>query len=246
MKNLLFLLVFTLCFSCSSNEEQPSNQEETGTPTTDSEMLELSPTGEPINRFEQAILNMEREDSLRTPKEGEVLFIGSSSIRFWKNLESDFDPIPVLNRGFGGSTLPEVIHYADRILFPYQSELIVLYCGENDISEGASPQQVLETFKKLDGMIRAKLPATKMIYISMKPSIARWNLWPGYAEGNELIKDYLAGSADRYFLDCSTVMLREDGTPDSTIFVEDMLHMNEVGYAGWKSLVRPEVERFLK
>jgi lysophospholipase L1-like esterase len=161
----------------------------------------------------------------------------------WNTLAQDFDPIPGINRGFGGSILPEVIHYADRIIFPYQPKLIVLYCGENDVADGATAVQVLTSFIQLDEMIRSKLPETKMIYISMKPSIARWKLWEEYSIGNEIIHEYIKTKKDRFYLDCSTVMLLENGEPDPSIFVEDNLHMNAKGYEGWTTLLKPMVEK---
>lgn len=241
MKNLLLQLILVLSFFACNSEGESSSQNEA---TTDQVVVGKSYTGRALDRFEQAIKNMEREDSSRIARADDVLFIGSSSIRFWKNLALDFDPIPTINRGFGGSTLPEVIHYADRIIFSYQPKLIVLYCGENDISEGASPQQVFESYKKLDAMIQKRLPDTKLIYLSMKPSVARWNLWDKYEEGNRLIQEAMIKQANRRYIEVADVMLSENGQPDSTIFVEDMLHMNEKGYAAWKDLIRPAVERF--
>ena len=160
----------------------------------------------------------------------------------WDSLSVDFAPIPVLNHGFGGSTLPEVIHYADRIIFKSQPELIVLYCGENDISEGASAQEVLDSYKKLDELISQKLPESHVIYISMKPSLARWNLWNPYKKGNALIQNYLKDKKNRHYIDCSEVMLNENNLPEGSIFIQDGLHMNKDGYERWTNLIRPKVE----
>lgn len=242
MKIQHFTIAIVLLFlSCNRTSEETSAVQ--GSPQSEPPQTTLSYTGKPLDRFEQEIQNMEKEDSSRTARENEVLFTGSSSIRMWKTLAADFDPIPAINRGFGGSTLPEVIHYADRIIFKYQPQLIILYCGENDIADGASPEQVLESFKQLDEMIRKKLPKAKLIYVSMKPSIARWNLWEKYVIGNEMIHTYIETKADRFYLDCSTVMLLENGEPDPSIFIEDKLHMNAKGYEGWTSQLKPMVEK---
>lgn len=243
MKNTI-LLIFSLfsIISCTSPEEKKTNQSTSGIKTE----VEKSYTGKYLNRFDQAIANMEKEDSTRMIRENEVLFVGSSSIRFWKTLGLDFDPIPAINRGFGGSTLPELIHYADRIIFPYNPKLIILYCGENDIAEGASPEEVFKMYKKLDDMIAAKLPNANLVFISMKPSVARWDLWDKYKAGNALIREYIESKEKREYLESADVMLTESGQPDTSIFVEDMLHMNEKGYAAWKELVRPIVEKHYK
>jgi lysophospholipase L1-like esterase len=242
MKIQLFAIVTPLLLlTCNSTSEETSAAQ--GPPQSDLPQAALSYTGKPLNRFEQEIQNMKKADSNRTAQENEVLFTGSSSIRMWNTLAQDFDPIPGINRGFGGSILPEVIHYADRIIFPYQPKLIVLYCGENDVADGATAVQVLTSFIQLDEMIRSKLPETKMIYISMKPSIARWKLWEEYSIGNEIIHEYIKTKKDRFYMDCSTVMLLKNGEPDPSIFIEDNLHMNATGYEGWTTLLKPMVEK---
>jgi lysophospholipase L1-like esterase len=239
MKNLLGILLSLLTiFACGSAEDSsPAAASQSLSPSSP----DTSYTGKPLNRFDEAILAFETEDQSRTPQSDEVLFIGSSSIRKWKTLAEDLDPIPVLNRGFGGSTLPEVIHYADRIIFPYAPETIVLYCGENDIADGANPDQVFQSFQKLDRMIEEQLPNTDLIYITMKPSPSRWDLWPQYQAGDRQISEYIKNRENRYFIDCSPVMLLPSGVPDSSIFIEDMLHMNAKGYAAWKVMIKPIV-----
>ncbi len=147
--------------------------------------------------------------------------------------------LAVLNRGFGGSTLPEMVHYADQIVFPYEPETIVLYCGENDIAAGRTPQEAFESFKELTAQITAKLPNTKLLYLCMKPSIARWDMWQKMAESNRLFADYIAGQANMKYVDISAPMLDEKGMPRKEIFVEDMLHMNAKGYEDWTKIVKP-------
>ena len=224
------LLMGLLCLlACNSD----TNSSAAGSAATD-------PSG--LSRFEAEIEKMEAEDANRQAQANEILFIGSSSIRMWSSLQRDMAPMPVINRGFGGSTLPEVIHYADRIIFPYEPRLIVLYCGENDISEGATPQQVAKSFIRLDSMVQEKLPDSQMIYVSMKPSLARWNLWSQYQAGNLLIHQYIDKKPNRFYLESSVPMLLQQ-SPDSTIFIEDGLHMNEKGYRKWTAYIKPLVRK---
>lgn len=242
MKNLLWLAI-TLCFatSCGTSEQSDTNTVLTEPAPAETIAVDTSYTGKALNHFEKDIIAFETADATRAKAEGTVLFTGSSSIRMWSSLAEDFAPVPVLNRGFGGSTLPEVIHYAERIIFAYAPETIVLYCGENDIAEGANANQVFESFQKLDRMIEERLPNTTLIYIAMKPSPARWALWPQYQEGDRMISAYLEGKAKRHFVDCSPAMLLPSGEADSSIFIEDMLHMNAKGYDGWEALIEPVV-----
>ena len=195
-----------------------------------------------LKRFGAEIDKFAEADKIKMPEIGQTLFVGSSSIRMWDSLEVDMAPMKVINRGFGGSTLPEVIHYADQIIFPYRPTKIVLYCGENDISEGASPLKVFRSFKQLVRRIRTKLPETEIYYLPMKPSIARWNLWSDYQKGNQLIEKFIAAQKGLNYLDITPSMLTETGQIDSTIFIEDGLHMNRKGYEAWRDIVKEKLK----
>lgn len=231
-KTLLFLFIICTAISCNTT----SSTKEAAPPPIETSTSKLPFD---INRFDEAIAAFKKEDQEQGIRRGEILFVGSSSIRFWLTLKEDMEGLAVLNRGFGGSTLPEVLHYADQIIFPYEPEIIVLYCGENDISEGRTPQQAFDTFQELTNEITEKLPNTKLFYLCMKPSIARWEMWNQMDEANKLFADYIAGQPNMEYIDVSVPMLNEKGMPKKDIFVEDMLHMNEKGYAAWTSLIKP-------
>jgi len=124
------------------------------------------------------------QDQAQPPPQHAVLFIGSSSINFWHSLAEDFPGVPVINRGFGGSAIEDSTYYADRIVTPYHPRLIVMYAGDNDIYEGHSAQQVADDFKAFVARVRKDLPAVPVVYISIKPSVARWSLWPAMREAN--------------------------------------------------------------
>src|SRR5262249_12636479 len=149
-----------------------------------------------IRAFEQA-------DRARPPAEGAILFTGSSSIRYWRTLEQDMAPRPVLNRGFGGSHLAHVIHYADRIIFPYGPEAIVLYAGENDLCwpSRKSPETVLADFRQFVDLVRAKQPETSVIFLSIKRTPLRRGRWPAIDQANRLIAAFAKGLNDVIFVD---------------------------------------------
>ncbi len=229
---LLFLLLLVACQSNTQKQETPS----TFIPTP-------VKADNAIDRFEPEIIAFEKEDFVSPFMKGEILFTGSSSIRMWKNLKTDLAGFPVHNRGFGGSTIPEVMHYADRIVFKYRPKLIVLYCGENDISDGATADEVFNSFKIFVEMLEERLPETKLAYLAMKPSVARWKLWPEYQKGNKLIEDYTKTKTHLDYIAVDKPMLDTEGMVDATIFIKDMLHMNEKGYALWTALVNDYLKK---
>src|SRR5688500_1202199 len=106
-------------------------------------------------------------DRKQTPPENAVLFVGSSSVRLWENLRQSFPRLKVINRGFGGSRLEDVNHYFDKIVLPYKPKTIVLYAGENDVNDGIAPETVAENYRKFSKMVQAKLPKTKIFYVSL-------------------------------------------------------------------------------
>jgi lysophospholipase L1-like esterase len=151
-----------------------------------------------------------------------------------------FPGYTIVNRGFGGSTLPDQIRYANDIIFPYKPKQIVIYCGENDLasSDSVTAQIVLDRFKKLYQMIREKTNVP-IAFISLKPSPSRRHLFPKMREGNQLIKDFLATQKNAVFIDVHQKMFNTLGEPFPEIFLSDSLHMNAKGYAIWKKEIQP-------
>ncbi len=240
IKQILPLFALALLFACQSNTS--TKPQAAPAPTSS---VAPKPTASP-DRFEAEIKAFEQQDQANGLLTDGVLFTGSSSIRMWKSLEEDMKGIKVLNRGFGGATIPEVLQYAERYLLTHKPQIIVFYCGENDISEGASPEQVYGRFKTFAETVREKLPNTKLLYLSMKPSLSRWNLWEKYKRGDQLIRAYIYDYPQFTYLNTAKTMLDEEGELKPDIFIEDGLHMNAKGYAGWTEHIRPVVEKLLQ
>ncbi|MGA0555793.1 SGNH/GDSL hydrolase family protein [Larkinella sp. VNQ87] len=190
--------------------------------------------------FENEIQAFEQQDRTTPPPKKPILFTGSSSIRLWETLQSDFPDKTVLNRGFGGSSLPDVIRFTDRIIIPYKPKQIVIYAGENDVASGkVTAQEVYDRFVTLFTTIRKALPKTPVVFISMKPSPSRRKYLPITIEANRLIKDYLATQRRTQYLDVYTPMLDANGQIRGELFRADSLHMNPKGYEIWTAQLKP-------
>jgi lysophospholipase L1-like esterase len=192
-------------------------------------------------RWEKDIAAFEAMDRKNPPQKGGVLFVGSSSIRFWTNIAQDFPNLKVISRGFGGSHLPDTTYFAERIIFPYEPSKIVLYAGDNDIARGRSPEQVAADFRALVEKVHARLPKTKIYYLAVKPSPSRWHLSPQGHEANRLIRKYCRFRPRVEFIDVWTPLMK-DGKPDPTLFEKDRLHLNREGYARWTKVIRKALE----
>ena len=188
--------------------------------------------------WEADMQRFEAADAQSPPPRGGVLFIGSSSIRFWDTLAQDFPGVPVINRGFGGSELRDSTWYADRIIVPYAPRQILIYAGDNDLNAGRTPQQLRADFVAFVERVRRDLPKAKIAYISNKPSPSRAQLLPVQRAANTLI----AAEAKRLgvdYIDIFTPMLDASGQPDESLFIEDRLHMNRAGYVIWQRAIAP-------
>jgi lysophospholipase L1-like esterase len=190
-------------------------------------------------RWEAEIRKFEEADRRQSPPKGGVVFVGSSSIRMWKTLPQDFPGVDVLNRGFGGSEMEDSAYFAERIVTPYSPRLAVVYAGDNDLQKGKPPERVLADYKLLVSRIREKLPETRVAFISIKPSLARWKLVDRVRAANDLIREFAAKDPRQTYIDVFTPMLGADGTPRKELFVADGLHLNAEGYAVWKTAVAP-------
>lgn len=182
-------------------------------------------------------------DAQQPPPKHGIVFVGSSSIRFWDTLPQDFPGKPVINRGFGGSEVRDSTWYADRIVLPYAPRQVVLYAGDNDLNSGRTPEQVRDDVLAFVTRIRRDLPKACISYLSIKPSPSRAHLLPAIVTANRLIKDALAPLPRVDYVDVYTPMLDASGKPRPELFREDMLHMTADGYAIWRKAVAPVLEQ---
>lgn len=210
-----------------------------GEPTQESE------DSKPDDQWEEAISEFERKQAESPAKRGSVLFTGSSSIRLW-DLEHAFPEQRFVNRGFGGSTLRDLIRYAPRIFLPVRPRLIVIYSGDNDLAEGLTPREVAADFATLVAWIDRELPETMVISLAIKPSQSRWELVHAQREANRRIEAICAADPGLRYVDVAACLLADDGRPNPDYFDEDQLHLSEAGYALWTTRLQEvlrEVDR---
>ena len=196
------------------------------------------------NRFAKEIESFAMWDSKNTVPDQPVLFVGSSSIRMWKTHES-FPELPVINRGFGGSHISDVIHFAERIVLAYEPKAIVFYAGDNDVAGGKSAERVARDYRRFVRLVHAERPETRIVFMTIKPSGRRWSLWPEMKRANALIADDSAKDQRLFFADLATCLFGSDGQPDDRFFLDDQLHLNATGYAVWTRVLGPTLSKAL-
>jgi lysophospholipase L1-like esterase len=198
--------------------------------------------GVPRPRWQASVEAFAAADREHPPPSGGVVFIGSSSIRLWDRLESQFSDLPVIvKRGFGGSRMSDCTAQLQRLVVPYRPRLVVVYAGDNDLAEGRAPQQVATSFRAFVEGVRRELPDTRIAYVSIKPSPRRAALLPLVRQTNALIADYTRSVAGLDYIDVFTPMLDAEGRPRAELFRADALHLNRDGYALWHSIIAAHV-----
>ncbi len=190
----------------------------------------------------------ERKDRACMPVAGGIVFVGSSTFAYWDTLEKDMEPLPAIRRGFGGSTIRDVIFYAPRIVLPYRPRMVILYAGENDINfkhqygVGAhSAEECLEDVQIFVKTVHDALPEASVHFVSIKPSPSRLDIWPQMARANALVKEYMVSGPRLHYIDTTPVMFDEKGQIRGELFKGDHLHLNDKGYALWVSIIKSSI-----
>jgi lysophospholipase L1-like esterase len=195
--------------------------------------------------FYNDIQKFKKEDSVAMPPKNAIVFTGSSSFTRWNDVQSRFPGYTVINRGFGGSSLPDVIRYADDVIFKYQPKQVVIYCGENDAAGDSTvtAEIITNRFRTLYGMIRKKLPRASVVFVSMKPSPSRVKSWPVILKANSMIRDMLAKDKNTAYVDVWSKMLNSQEQPMPELFLGDSLHMTSKGYDIWQAAIAPVLRK---
>ena len=196
----------------------------------------------PPPKWDAAFAAFAADDVAHPHPAGGVLFVGSSSIRLWSNLEDQFRNLPVvIKRGFGGSQLSDCVKNLSRLVLRYRPHTVLVYAGDNDLAAGTAPQEVLHRFTAFVDGVHRELPQTRIVYISIKPSPSRIRLLSKIRETNTLIEDYADDADEVDYIDVFTPMLDASGQPRAELFRDDALHLNAQGYALWKRIIGPHV-----
>jgi lysophospholipase L1-like esterase len=191
--------------------------------------------------FDKEVADIVAHDSIINKKKI-ILFTGSSSVRFWKDVQGYFPEQNILNRGFGGSTMADLLYYTDKLIVPYHPKKIFIYEGDNDLAGKRTPEEILASADSILLIIRAKVSKKVPVYfISAKPSLARWSMKEQYLDFNQKLKAWTATRKRVKYVDVWTPMLDANGEVQKDIFISDGLHMNKKGYDIWGQVFKPYI-----
>src|ERR1700677_305804 len=189
--------------------------------------------------FEQEVTSLENRQI--DPSQRPIIFYGSSSIRRWKTLNQDFVGYPVVNSGFGGSRLIDCLRYVSPLVLRLKPAAVVVYAGDNDLAQGALPEQAFSSFRDLYGALRGYSERMPIAYISVKPCPARIRYIDNIIRFNQMVQAFLEHQPATKYIDIYTAMLGPDHKPNPALFVQDQIHLSDLGY----QILRRDVSSFL-
>jgi lysophospholipase L1-like esterase len=197
----------------------------------------------PPSSWEETIAKFEAQDRATPVPPNGIVFVGASSIVRW-NLAEYFPELgaKAINRGFGGSMIADSVHFADRIVIPYKPRIVVLYAGDNDVESALTAEHIAGEFTKFERKVHAALPATRIIFISIKPSLRRWAFIDKSRKANKLVKDYVGAHPNLTYVDIEPQSLGADGKPRPELLVADGLHLTPEGYKVWTAALKPHLK----
>jgi lysophospholipase L1-like esterase len=175
-----------------------------------------------------------------------MIFYGSSSIRLWETLQEDFGLYKPVNLGFGGSTLAACVWFFDRLVGMYHPESIIVYAGDNDLGDGRHPEEVFIFFRQLVAQVRERYGDIPCAFISVKPSITRWNIVDSIRYTNTIIeKEINRVGGNLHFINVYNRMTDNSGYPKREFLDPDGLHINQKGYALWREVVGNYIAKYI-
>ena len=194
------------------------------------------------SRWAEVISSFDKSANLAP--QNAILLTGSSSFARWLTMEEDLEPLTVIPRGFGGSTMADLHHYVDRVVISYKPRAVVIYEGDNDTFHGVAPETIVEQLKEIVSKIHGALPESRIYILSVKPSLSRTKVWDKARETTELYKALAATDRRLYFIDVATPLLNSDGSVMDDVFVDDGLHLNDKGNRIWAAAIKSVLMRY--
>ena len=213
-----------------------------------SKAVDMSKYQEASKVWEKEIQQLEAKDKAETDPQNAILFVGSSSIRLWKNIKTDMQPYPIIQRGYGGSKFSDNIFYVERLVKPHDFKALVMFFA-NDITGGnndRTPEELAAIVKETIKKVRAIKPNKPIFLVEITPTNSRWKVWSKAKQANELLKNMSQNMKKVYFIETAAAYLDAEGKPRSELFGPDQLHQNQQGYDIWAAIIKKRLDEILK
>jgi lysophospholipase L1-like esterase len=171
-----------------------------------------------------------------------ILFVGSSTFYLWRNLADYFPGHAITNRGFGGSSMRDVLYFYEHLVKPHQPAQLFLYEGDHDLAnDHYTVDEFMDDVKCFIHLTRLCFPECDIYLLSVKPSPVRQKFFGKYRDANARMHALCDQNPRLHFIDMWSLMADAQGQPlgDTTYFLEDRLHLNDAGYKRWADAIIP-------
>lgn len=200
--------------------------------------VSLSAYSQDPKRFQGEIDAIDSKFSGKVSDKELIVFTGSSSVRRWTNISEYFPGKNIINTGFGGSQMSDLLYYADNVITRYRPVQVFIYEGDNDLNAGKKADQIISDTRELILKIRKDLPEINIVLIAAKPSPSRWALREEYLKLNTMYRQLTSEFRNTGFADVWNPLLNSKGVPKHEIYISDSLHLNGLGYDIWAEIIR--------
>ena len=200
-------------------------------------------------QFEEEVSLLESLDFEEKAGEKDILFIGSSSIRLWDNIQVDMYPYSSIKRGYGGAHFYDLIHFSERLVKNHSPKAILIFVanditGSNDLTNivgDLSPNEVKKLFKYNYKLIRSIHKHIPIFLIETTPTPKRWKVWNKILQANKKLERFCKQVPNLYFISTRDKFIGADGLPIQSLFLNDELHLNVDGYKLWSSVIKSKL-----
>ena len=194
-----------------------------------------------LHRYAADVEELAAKAAADQRKDIDVVFFGSSSIRLWNGLEEMMAPLSVVNRGYGGATVRDILVNYDKLMAHYSPKAFVVFC-DNDICGNEvdlTVSGVLDHYRLLFNRLDQDYPGVPVFFLSWKYSGLRAFMRDTQKLVNDVMADYASSSNQVTFVDVNATLLQPDGDINQSLFESDNLHINRDGYLLWTSVLKP-------
>ncbi|MBQ2706808.1 MAG: hypothetical protein IJF67_00985 [Clostridia bacterium] len=167
---------------------------------------------------------------------GGILLYGSSFFTNWQNAadevaEASAGKYTVVNHGFGGATVDELLYFYPRLVKPYDPSVIVTRVGPNDLYRGFTPEEAWMMAWRLYEFLRADFPEARIvIFCCFEHPSAKGAKAEKYIAFDAHQKEYAEATENVDFVNISDFFYEDPAFVGSyegfrDIFREDGLHL---------------------
>lgn len=241
-------LFAVLCIApCWAQQATPA-ETTSDSPTNESASISEEVRAAAVDKWEAEIKKLEARDQCEVDPDDAILFVGSSSIRRWDDIEVDMAPYRTIQRGYGGSKYSDVAVFAKRLLNPHQYRALVMFVG-NDVKgkpEDHAADDVERWVRYIVNVSHEHQPEAPVLLIEVTPTEKRFAVWPQIRQINARLREVALSTENTYFIATAAHFLDPKCNPRVELFGDDRLHLNSDGYDLWSELIRRRLGEVLR